>query len=64
MDTGAMPCEKPTDAVGAGGEPLGVTAVVLLTVRVPGSEYVQEVPCYVLDSSEWRDQQLWHGSWN
>lgn len=46
--------------VGAGGEPLGVTAVVLLTIRVPESEVVQEVPCYVLDSSE----PLWSGEMN
>ena len=46
--------------VGAGGEPLGVTAVVLLTIRIPESEVVQEVPCYVLDSSE----PLWSGEIN
>ena len=43
--------------VGAGGKPLGVTAVVLLTIRIPETEAVQEVPCYVLDSSE----PLWSG---
>ena len=46
--------------VGAGGKPLGVTAVVLLTIRIPESEVVQEVPCYVLDSSE----PLWSGEIN
>ena len=42
---------------GAGGKPLGVTAVVLLTIRIPETEAVQEIPCYVLDSSE----PLWSG---
>ena len=43
--------------VGAGGEALGRTRIVLLRVQVVDTDVFQEVPCYVLDSSK----PLWSG---